>query len=145
MPGEVENGCGADNLLAVNAASKVQEAAEKFVLYTLSYDFQSTNILGGIPMNQGAFEAQFRNSLPGNPEAVGSVGLGELTVTAQKLSEKEVENFISFIESMDTVQECPPMVYQAVIETGQKALRSECSIEEAVNEIEQKVQIYLAE
>ena len=92
-------------------------------------------------MNRTAFEAQFRSDLPGEPV----VGLGELTVEAQKLSEEEVEDFISFIESIDTVQVCPPMVYQAVIETGQKALRSECSIEEAVNEIEQKVQIYLAE
>lgn len=151
MPGQVKNSCTASGLLAVNAASKQQEAAKEFVKYAISKELQSELYLRGIPINKEAFEQ--KKICPYEDKAFAVVSFAEESDSNGSRGDLEIswptqeqlDYLSSLIEDLEQVNICDDMVYEAVIEFGKAALTEEKTIEQAVNEIESKVQLHLAE
>lgn len=151
LPGQLNGACNPVSLLAVNQASAVKEEAREFIRHSLSREFQAAAFLKGIPVNTGAFEdkqictsralALERSMMTLPNHATG----GYDTFTLGWPSLKEYQYLNELLVSFDKVNNCDSRVYDAVVELGQSALNGAKSIEEVVNEIEKRVQLFLAE
>lgn len=149
------NSCIVETVMGINQNSKVYQQAEEFLNYTLSEEFQKDTLLSGIPINKKAFYAQQENNLldeEGNLQTGPYMSYGlsgedgeSLGVEVSWATEEQLAGYSALVESIDTVNRCDERVFSTVIEEGAAFLNGTKGIEEAVNAIEKKVQLYLAE
>lgn len=154
IPG-AENTCMAESVLAINSSTKEPEAAVDFLKYAISAEFQTENVLSGIPVNKEAFYQQQRNpnvdenGQPSTePYAVVTISNEEgitLNIDYRWATDEELAKYNGMVESIEAVNRCDGRVFDAVLSEGAAALEGTKGIEEAVNAIEEKVQLYLAE
>ena len=147
--------CIVETLLGINGQSPVLDYAKDFVKFAMSEDFQKEAMLSGIPMNRKAFYAKEENTLVdenGDPITGAYSGYaisgdnGEtINIEIYWASEEQIAKYNQMVESIDTVNHCDDRVFNAVIEEGVHALDGTKGIEETVEAIEKKVQLYLAE
>lgn len=149
MPGQQYGTCLASTLISVNNASERKEEALLFLDYVLSGQFQSTAYLNGTPINK---EAYYKKQIsPRDPGQLYTMTGGNRSDGSFEMIEiywpaaSDFSKLNSLLESVTGVNRCDYRVYEAVIETGETAVMGEIGIEEAVNTIEKKVQLYLAE
>ena len=79
---------------------------------------------------------------------VSGAGLAEDEVITYEMSptpQEEIKKFTELVESLTTPALQDDVIKETVIEQGTKVLKGEQTPEEAVNEIMQKVKIYIAE
>jgi ABC-type glycerol-3-phosphate transport system substrate-binding protein len=157
FPGQVPGSCIPVSKLAVNQASKEKELAVEFVHFALSAQFQKDALLNGVPINKTAYEhwQEF-------PERYRSLGVGvhdllnqpvvtdNLTGVTHQIpvywpSKAEFGKLTALINQVSALNLCDARIYEAVITYGQKALRDELTISNAVEAMEQEVLLYLAE
>lgn len=143
------------SMLAVNSATEVQSEAEAFLKYILGAGFQESTVLSGVPINKDALYAMEEN----NPDPHGywdgytSTMLGSVNVSSSDYvildvcwaSDEEFQKFNDMLDSINQINICDDMVYNTVMELGEAAVNGEKSIEETVEAIAKKVQLYLAE
>ncbi len=154
IPG-AENTCMAETVLAVNNSTGEPEAAMDFLQYAMSAEFQAENELSGIPVNKEAFYKQQvnpnldENGQPSTEPYVGICICNEegvmLDIEYGWATEEELAHYNSMVESIEAVKRCEGRVFDAVLTEGAAALRGTKGIEEAINAIEEKVRLYLAE
>ncbi len=149
MPGLEKNVFLPSTLLAINDASNMKEEASTFVTFIMSKRFQEKTELGGFPTNIEAYYAKLQNPEPGRtcysywkiPNADGI----EEEVKVYWPTSKEFKKLTSMIESVNKASYCDNRIYETVMEIGEKALTGEITVERAVEDIEKKMQLYLAE
>lgn len=144
------NICLPQSLLGINQNTAMKEAAEEFISFALSRDFQTEGILSGIPMNQGAFQEQITEQKPADGEYYGIVSLvsqdGEdFQINISWPEEEELNKYAAMVEALDTVNLCDSRLFDAVLRHGVDALTGEKEIEETVDAISKEVSLYLAE
>lgn len=134
--------------MAVNAASKVKEQALELVAYALSVQFSSESYMSMGSTNWDVLERQILRS---NEEGVSAymsfedINGKEQVVEVDNPSEEDLAVLRQILEACQGVSQCDSRVYDAVVEVGAMALTDEITIEEAVQEIEKRVSLYLAE
>lgn len=148
LPGQRYGYCLAETLLAVSGASKQKEESMLFLEYALSDEFQQTT-MNGTPVNRNAYVARKRLNPYPDLYSIGDGiyrqdGSYDLFTVYWPVAE-EWERLDGLQAQIRGVNRCDRQVYHFVTETGRAALTGEMSIEEAVDAIEKKVQIYLAE
>lgn len=145
-------------MFGINAASKSSEHAQEFVRYALGDWIDE--MYWAIPINRDAVVKMEENPYKddkGNPSYEpyvwmsssirnedGSAGPG-VSIEVKWCKPEVYEAFNNMLDSIDTVSNCEYMLRDTVLEEGAKALTGEQSIEESVNAIERKLQLYLAE
>lgn len=152
MTGQCGNVFWAKTLLGINAASKNTELAQDFLKMALGNEVQS-KLQEGIPVNKKAIldnYAEQRRIYGGNDMVSGSGGLandeGELvTLTIRVADENTVDVLLSWIEAMDAVYVEDSTFENVVYEEGISFIRGDKSLEEAMDSIETRLGIYLAE
>lgn len=150
VPMEGKKGCigQASNILAVNAASKVKEQALELVAYALSVQFSSESYMSMGSTNWDVLEQQIRRNDEEGVSAFLSfedINGKEQMVEVDNPSEEDLAVLRQILEACQGVSQCDSRVYDAVVEVGAMALTDEITIEEAVQEIEKRVSLYLAE
>ncbi len=156
MPG-TRKVCLPETLVSVNQATDQPGEAKEFVKYLLT-DYLGTAVsLSGIPINKTVFLAMEENPYAGTEEEKESyasfgIGMEGDNGTVQSLSievcwgtPEEFQTFNALLESIDSVSLWNQEVMEAVYELGGDAVEGTVPIEEVVDEIEKKVQLYLAE
>lgn len=140
------------SMLAVNDASSVKNEAEDFLKYALGAEFQGNTVLSGIPINKNALYAMEVNPRPGiEYYAAGTLGSpyaansDYVVLEVAWASSEEFEKLHRILESIDRANIYDDIVYNTVMELGVMAVNGEKSVEETVDAIEKKVQLYLAE
>lgn len=136
------------NILAVNEGSGVKEQALEFVAYALSKQFATESYIGMGSVNWDVLEEQIRRSQEDGISAFMSfedIDGKPQAVEVDNPSQEELAALRQILEACQGVSQCDSRVYDAVIETGAKALTGEITVEDAVKEIEKKVSLYLAE
>lgn len=142
------------SMLAVNQASGVPEEAEDFVRYAIGEEFQKRVVLSGIPINKGALYLMEQANLSHRPGIYSAIGMGNYDGTSKGeyvvlmiewAQMEDFEKLNAILDSIDRVNLCDAMVYDTVMELGVSAVNGEKSIEEMVDAIAKKVQLYLAE
>ncbi len=149
MPGQERESFLPSTQLSVNAATGWQEEALEFVMYMISQSFQGSTYLSGLPVNMEAYYAIQQNPTPEYAYyaalSVRNQDGGSDVIQIQWANEKEFSKLNDLVNNATIASHCDNMIYEAVLESGEKALMGEISIEEAVDTVEKKVLIYLAE
>ncbi len=151
MPGQAKNVFVPAVIMGISSKSNQTETAQQFVKYMFAKDAQIISQSGGFPVQREAFlsvidghQYEGKDSMMG----VGGAGLAEDEVITYEMSptpQEEIKKFTELVESLTTPALQDDVIKEAVTEQGTKVLKGEQSPEEAVNEIMQKVKIYLAE
>ena len=151
MDGQCQNVFCANTLMGINAASQYTEQAQDFIKLCLGRENQST-LFKGLAVNKAAFDDSFKEDkslvsedgayLWQSSSSEDGIRLDFITYWAD---EQQTAEFKSCIESLSTAYIEDIMLEDAVYEEGIAYFRGEKSLVDAVNAIEKKVSLYLAE
>lgn len=137
-----------NTVVGVNAAGAQKEAATDFIMCMLSADLQQKSLGTGLPVNREAMgkilyayqPEELFGCLVETDENGNLTDLNLLWPTKEQTAALE-----EMIEGLDTPAVIDENMKDAVIESGILVLNGEKSVDEAVGEIINKTQIYLAE
>ena len=137
-------------LLGINAASGQVDAAKGFMDVFLSAEVQ--NGYSGFSLNQEAFDMQFapderwlgENNEYSYQSMTYENGL-ELTFVGYWPTDERIAAFKKQLTLADTAYIPDTVLEDAVFKNGRHYIRGECTLEEALEEIEKAVAIYMAE
>lgn len=157
LPGSVKDSFIPVALMGVSAVSDNADLAGSFLQEILSKDMQSRVYPVGFPINEAGLSAYLK-SLGGmvpeermtSGEAFGGYGLstedGEIIVLKMYVpDEQERQALYNMLMSVRTPYLSDVMLEDAVREAGKHYLNDRCSLQEAVEMIQKKTEIYMAE
>lgn len=137
-------------MLGINASSGQIEEAKGFMDAFLSADVQS--MYDGLPLNRKAFDMQFtpKEEFVGENGEYGSWVTTDgdgmyIEYTSYWPSDEVIAAFKDQIGALSTAYIPDPMLEKAVFDQGTAYLKGERSLEQALDEIEKAVVIYMAE
>jgi len=152
MPGQAENVFVPTMIMGISSKSTQTEAAQQFIKYLFGKDAQIISQSGGFPVQREAFLSVIDgNQYEGQEDlsmAFSGAGMAEgdyISYMAKPTPQEEIDKFTELVESLTTPALQDDVIKETVIEQGTKVLKGEQTPEEAVNEIMQKVKIYIAE
>ena len=136
----------------MNSQSSQKELGKDFIRKIFSEEVQSGtggDRAEGLPVNKEAFLKQIKEYEPG--KEISSIGYtnketGEMfsfTITAPENIERD--NLVKLVEELTKVKSGDKTIENIIYEIGSRALFGEITVDEAVEEIEKKASIYLAE
>lgn len=151
MAGQCEHVFWAKTLLGINAASEKQELAQDFLKICLGKENQSY-LYNSLPVNIAAFDDSL--ALPEN--RTGSDGMYGSVVTDGEEGEiikliyywptgEETAAYRKYMEEADTAYIQNDIIETAVYEEGAAYMQGTKSLDEAVEAVEKKISIYMAE
>lgn len=150
MHGQSDNVFCAHTLLGINAGSKNISRAEDFIKVCLGKENQSS-LFKGFPVNKAAFEEDFipdkelgEDGYDGSVTASNGDGAA-ITLDIYWPDVKQIDDLRSCMEGLNTAYIKDDILEEAVYEEGINYMQGTKSLEEAVNDIEKKVSIYMAE
>ena len=138
-----------NTVLGVTASGSNQDAAKDFVISMLSSPVQDERLGLGFPVNKGALETQVHKYDDKDGYAY-SIGYGTPggTVSGYDVrypNEEEYNRLLFMIERLEVPANTDVVLRQSILEISEDAIRGERSIEDAVHEIVNRLQIYLTE
>lgn len=150
LPGQNYGTCLPASLMAMNSASPYKENCRLFLTYIFSQEFQGSTALNGTPVNKNAYQKRQANPKGDSTRTYMHFGYStpDGAFSALGIYWPTSENFAklsSLFDSVSGVNYCDNRIYEAVIEYGQRALTGEIGIKEAVDEMEEELELYLAE
>lgn len=151
MPGQMYGTCLPQTLMAINSMSEYKEEGSIFLEYALSEEFQRLDSLGGTPVNRKAYYVQQENpNEKGHEgEACGHTTVGGVDTIVNYFlywpEEDEFRKLDDIIDCIKGINICDLQVYNAVIEIGQSVLTGDTEVQEGVEEVAGRVQLYLNE
>lgn len=150
LQGQCTNVFKPATMLAINAASGQIDAAKDFMNTFLSAEVQSD--YSGLPLNQAAFDKQFtpREDIMGDDGEYTSMATTDadgnmLSYTMYWPSDETIAAFKQELAALTTAYIPDQMLEEAVLKQGTDYIRGEQSLEQALDEIEKSVAIYMAE
>lgn len=152
MAGQCDSVFWARTLMGINALSENTTLAQDFLKVVLSGEVQ-TNVIDGISVNKQAIldnYADQRRRYKDNDYISGSSSLTseegiEVDITIRVPGEEQVDKLIKWIESMDTAYVEDTTFENVVYEEGIAYMNGSKSLTDAVDSIEKRLAIYLAE
>lgn len=137
-------------MLGISAASGQAQEAKGFMDAFLSADVQS--LYDGLPLNKKAFDIQFtpKEDYLGENGEYGSWSTSDgdgmvIEYTSYWPSDEQIASFKAELEALNTAYVPDKMLEKAVFDQGVIYMRGEQSLDEALDEIERAVAIYMAE
>lgn len=133
--------------VAVNAKSNEADKAREFVKYMLSQEAQVSSYATGLPVNKDALNKSYEESKLGN----SMIGMsdsenGELITLEMTLGTKDdLNNFIGYLESVSVSPGSNEVVTEAIVSAASQCMINQSDTSETVQEIQKKVNLYLAE
>ncbi len=149
MNGQSGNVFCTKTLLGINAASENPGLAENFIRLCLGKKNQS-NLYYGFAVNKAAFDGNFIPH-PVDPDGryaffiINNEEGIEVTINIYQSDEEQIADLRKCIEAADTPYIEDTVLENAVYEEGILYMQGAQSLEEAVNAIEKKISIYMAE
>ncbi len=127
--------------IGINALSSAKENAAIFVDYLFQEEPQAKELANGFPVNRAAFRKMMTDP---DPELVERFSDDEM-FPMEWLNEVQYKEFLSWVEKLDTVSFEDKFILE-ILEQGSKAfVRGETTLDEYVNSVAQKFELYLAE
>ncbi|MDE7176185.1 MAG: extracellular solute-binding protein [Lachnospiraceae bacterium] len=152
MTGQCSNVFWAKTLLGINATSGNTGIAQEFLKVALGNEVQ-TKLQEGLSVNKKAILDNYENQwrlYKDNDYVSGSVGLSsddgkDITMPIRVPDEAKVNELLKWIESLDTAYVEDSIFESVVYEEGISFMQGDKSLDEAMNSIEARLGIYLAE
>ena len=150
MEGQSSNVFIPQTILGINAASGKKELARDFLKLFLGEENQEA--LGGFGVNRKAVDQLFKpeEKYLGENGEYGSIAMSdgeglEVYMEVYVSTQEELAVFYDWMESASTPYIADLVLEKAVFEEGSKYILGEGSLEEALDAIEQRLAIYMAE
>ncbi len=154
-PGSVKDSFSPYALMGVSAASEKAEIAGGLLREVLSEKTQSLIYPTGFPVNEAGL-ASYMKTLGGQcewakpGEAFGSFAFANddgtaAFVTTYMPTQQETKALYELLSSVHTPYLADTVVEDTVREAGKQYLQGGCSLEEALQKIEEKLEIYMSE
>lgn len=134
----------------VNSNSRSMDVAKDFLRLLLSKEYCSLSG-EGFPMNRAAYEARNEEAKNLADESMMSMGSMEddgsvYTETYEGLmTEDALGKLTGILESLDTPALTDSTIHNLVLEQGESYLKEEQSLEDTMNTLKQKINLYLSE
>lgn len=150
MKGQCEDVFFAKTLVGISAASEQAEAAEDFVKALFGKENQG-DLYGGLPVNKAAFQAGFASEAgDGIDERWGGLATDNYEGHMVSLSiycpnQSQVAELQAYMESVKAPYIENTVLEDAVYEEGIAYMQGRKSLDEALDSVEKKMAIYLAE
>lgn len=147
MPGQSEGVFTPNGIIGLNAKSKEKENAVAFLNTLLGKDVQGVDLGDGFPVNADAYELYCKkldDSLYSTSFEGEDGTLYSLDITWP--SEEEISTLKdTMISGLHVPTQTDAVLKDTILTAGQLALTGEKTIEDCVDEIKQKMSLYLAE
>lgn len=152
MKGGSGNVFWARTLLGINASSENADRAQEFIKTALGTRVQ-TEVENCFPVTEKAIMDNYAdqwnlyrdNDYVSGQGSATDAGGNEVVLLVRIPDEAEVNELIAWIRSMDTAYVEDKTFESVVYEEGEQYVRGEKSLEEAMDSIETRLGIYLAE
>lgn len=155
-PGSAKDSFRPYALMGINAASEKAELASGLLREALSGEMQKLIYPTGFPVNEAALKTYLASmggmlsdtDKPGEPCAGYGLTNDDGTVIAVSIcvpTEQETQELYDILSSVCTPYLSDAVMEDAVREAGQKYLDGKCSLEDAVELVQEKIAIYMAE
>ncbi|MDE7179513.1 MAG: hypothetical protein K2O59_17080 [Lachnospiraceae bacterium] len=155
-PGSAKDSFRPYALMGINAASEKTELASGLLREALSGEMQKLIYPTGFPVNEAALKIYLASmggmlsdtDKPGEPCAGYGLTNDDGTVIVVSIcvpTEQETQELYDILSSVRTPYLSDAVVEDAVREAGQKYLDGKCSLEDAVELVQEKIAIYMAE
>ncbi len=154
-PGSVKDSFSPYALMGVSAASAKTELAGGLLREVLSEKTQSLIYPTGFPINEAGLTSYLKTlggqcDWAGPGEYFGSLAFANEDGTVAMMitympTERETKELFDLLSSVRTPYLADAVVEDAVREAGKQYLQGGCSLEEALQKIEEKLDIYMAE
>ena len=135
-------------IMSVNAKTQDTQLAVDFIKEVLAKETQSIDLSDGFPVNKEGLTEMEKN--PNGDEEFGTIGMidetgREVDLSVRWPSSEQLQRLEDIMISLDTPNTIDPMLLHTVEEYAPKVWQGEMSVEEAVNEIVNKMQIRMSE
>ena len=133
--------------VAVNAKSSEADKAKEFVKYMLSQEAQISSYATGLPVNKDALNKSYEESELGDT----MVGISDsetdeqITLKMTLGTKEDLDKFISYLESASVSPGSNEVVTEAIVSAAGQCMINQSDTSETVQEIQKKVNLYLAE
>lgn len=148
LNGQAENVYVPGSIIGISSKSAVPEQAEKFASFLLSKEAQVVNQGSGFPINKAAFDTMI-NDKPAKglgSESVGNNQTGSMvSLEIEWPTDEEINTFKGFVETLDKGPLSDNVIKETVFEQVKRCVKDGVSVEDAVNTILQKVNLYISE
>lgn len=138
--------------IGISAKADEKDAAEKFVEFLFGEEGQAIGSEEGIPVNKKVFhDADYWKK--GEPDEVLWVtthsyndgSRPETTFECKQQTEEYTEQILALCEKLDKPSGVNEFILSAITDAGAKYLKGDCSLDDAVKEVVQEVNLYLSE
>lgn len=155
-PGNVKDSFRPYALMGISAASEKSELAGGLLREVLSKDMQSLIYPVGFPVNETGLQSYLETlggqlpdwAEPGEPYGGYGLSNGDGTVISMSIyapTEQETKELYELLTSVRTPYMADAVVEDAVREVGKWYLEGKCSLEAAVEFLQEKIAIYMSE
>ncbi len=146
MPGQKYGTCLVMDMLSINQMTKHPDECMKFLEYALSEDFQGKPALDGTPVNRAANWSRREDYWTYERTDPADNGDGrDIHLHSFVPSEETYAKFESLLEEVSSVNYCEAKVFDIVMNEGVRVADGDCTVDEAVKEIERQLKLYLEE
>lgn len=152
MLGQTQQVFCPSGLVGMNQNTKEKEVAESFLIELFGEKVQQSDLQDGFPVNADAYDSFTENPRPDiyegfSLDVAGDVAGGGEIVSVDIVwpSEEDIAAFKETIGQLNTPSPQGGTLVDAVLESGQKVLEGDITVEEGVNEIAQKMELMFAE
>lgn len=135
-------------IIGINSRGENKEEARRFVEYILSSESQMNGAGSGFPVNEHAIKELIRAEKEAKTWIITRAGVGtgkELELTVFPASEEELDKFYQSMKEVKTPELSDQIIKQTVEEFAVLYVKGEISLGEAMENIESRVELYLAE
>lgn len=149
--GQVENTYVPNLILGVSSKSKEQEAAKQFVSYFLSEEAQSTECYAGFPVNLAVLDSDTYWSRNAEGRSSGMTVKGadgemiNILLESSTPTQEQVDAFRNLLKEATTPVSYNYQIISVIREEGTSYLNGEKTLEQAVENVSQRMDLYLAE
>lgn len=133
-----------------SSGSDVPDEAKAFLSLLLGKDMNSVDE-NGFPVNRAAWDAVCERGMEQYGES-GQISMGMASETGEyagyqcnDLSKEKVDAFTALLEGLDTPVLTDATIQSLVLEQGELYLKGDCSLEDTMSALCQKINLYLAE
>lgn len=143
--------------VGINSKTELMEESKSFLRALLSQEVQKNNLSDSFPVNKAAFTAMAGEQEPDTEYGSMSLSISSVDDEGNEVmgdpvmleliwpSEEEMAQLESLIETLDTPALMDQMIKETVIAETARCMKNEVSVDEAVTNIMQQINIYLSE
>lgn len=147
LNGQTTNAFVPMTTVGISSKSTDTETAGKFVEFLLSKDAQTISQGGGLPVNKTAFDEDIKNASKDSGDQTPNLDANgqEAQNQAGGVSESDLKELNTMIESLTTPSVVDDVIKENIKEQADQYVSGNITIEEAVKNVMQKINLYLSE